>query len=252
MRQYSRVFASVALIVFALAVCVMPTNVYAFSDDYNGRVVLSKNFDSTKRSVGIMFEWELTYDLILLQQIMTQELIANGYTVVERLQIQQVLAELAFDQTGAVKEKVASVVKAIDAATSKDTKDAAKQDYSKTDLKKIGQMLGISHMMFFGLRESRSIRDAMYMRLVSLESGEIVATAFLSVKKYSDLASRPVARSVVKAMTESGKIASPIKDIAINFYTSREDYESHLVKIPVDKLLYQEDVNDNYVIVNSR
>jgi hypothetical protein len=33
-------------------------------------------------------------------------------------------------------------------------------------------------------------------------------------------------------MTESHKIASPIKDIAINFY------------IPVDKLLYQEDVND--------
>lgn len=246
MKQYSGVFVSVALIAFVLAVCVMPTNVYAFSDDYNGRVVLSKNFDPAKRSIGISFEWETTYDLILLQQIMTQELMANGYTVVERLQIQRLLAELAFDQTGVVKESAAGGAK--DKDKDKDVaaaKETGRQEYTKADLKKIGQILGISHMMFFGLRESQFVKDAMYMRLVNLESAEIVASAFLSLKKYSDLAGRPVAKSVVKAMTESGKLASPIKDIVINFYSSREDYESHLVKVPVDKLLYQEDVNNN-------
>ena len=36
----------------------------------------------------------------------------------------------------------------------------------------------------------------------------------------------------------------------IDFYQSNEDYKANLMKISPDKLLYQDDLNDNYVIIS--
>jgi len=112
----------------------------SFEIDTDGRMIISKNYDYNKKCVAISMEWKPTYEQVVFQNILAQELMANGFTVVERLQFEEVLRELALDQTGAVNNKGQAVKEKIsDGSASKE--NLAKREYSKNDLKKWGNFL---------------------------------------------------------------------------------------------------------------
>ncbi len=57
-----------------------------FDSETNGRIIVSKNFDYSKKNIAIIAEWSFSSEYVLFQQVLAQELMANGYTVIERLQ----------------------------------------------------------------------------------------------------------------------------------------------------------------------
>jgi len=98
---------------------------------YDGRIIISKNFNYNKKNVAVIFEWTTNWAQIYYQHNITQELIVNGFTVIERFQFEKILRELTLDQTGAVKKDKDS--------SNRETsnKDADKKNLQKSNFQKM-------------------------------------------------------------------------------------------------------------------
>ncbi len=215
-----------------------------FDSKANGRILVSNNFDYTKKNVAISIELRLSYDQILFQEILAQELMSNGYTVIERVQFDKILHELAMDQTGLVKEKEQSTKEAIN----RDGKEPVKKEFTKGDLKKLGEVLGISHMIFFGLVDDYYA----YIRIVNLETAEIVVSAFINgIAKREDIRNPVIIRSIVKAIAASQKItkAASAKDISVNYFANKTLFDKFVEGNQHKEVIYQEITGEPYVVV---
>jgi len=70
----------------------------------NGRVVISKNYDYNKKNIAITSDLLYWTESRAFHQFLAQEFMANGFTVIERIQFDKVLSELSVDQTGLIKD----------------------------------------------------------------------------------------------------------------------------------------------------
>lgn len=221
-----------------------------FDSDANGRIIISMNFDHSKKNVAIIPESWFSHEYILFQQVLAQELMANGYSVIERLQFDRILRELSLDQTGAVKQKDQTSAE----TAAKDTagREVSRRDLTKNDLKKLGEILGISYMIFYGLTDDYCA----YIRIVNLETAEVVLSAVFSGNNTAreKITDQVLIASLMKAITASKNMTvfANAKDIYINFSvaaTIKNSYSKLLDSIPASKILYKEDHGDSKFVV---
>ena len=145
-----------------------------------GRTIVYKNFDSSKKSIALVQDLadgsQLFYEACL-----TQALINNGYTVMERIRLYSILKELGLDVSGAVTDKKQdSARKSVKGSQNKDeTKPEGQAEILPSDeltpsiIKKLGNIYGIKYLGFFG----RFYNGGAYLRLVDAETSVIVASA---------------------------------------------------------------------------
>lgn len=210
----------------------------------NGVMVFSKNFDFTKKQFGIAAEYQQYYSQVKFQQMLTQELMTEGYTVVDRMQIMKVLGDIAIDLSGTVRGNDRVVGKP-EVAVARADEDRIKKELSKDDLKKVGQALGLSYMIYFNM-------DLQYanMRIVHLDTSEIVATATFNVadSALDTVLNRVVAKSFVKALAAATTVKRPVKLVYCNYYDVPGGAERVLEEIKRSEVLLNE-AGDKYGFV---
>ena len=221
---------------------------------YDGRVMISKSYDFNKKNVAANFEWGANLYQVYYQHNISEELMANGFTVIERVQFDKVLRELALDQTGAVKDKDQKNKE--DSRKDYDEKGLTTREYSKSELKKLGELLGVSYLVQFalipkerekGLFVNRNT-DWFYLRFVDLETSEVVITASLVVDR-SEVNDIIIIRSLIKAITSARLLKSPIKEVFINYFSRSENYDNFLKAVGATQVLYKEAFPKNYAVV---
>jgi len=182
----------------------------AFDTEAHGRIMISKNYDYNKRGIAISTEFRSAWEQVMFQYMLSQEYMANGYTVVERLQFDKVLRELVLDQTGAVAQK--DKIKQESSGESSQKGEAISNDMSKSDLKKLGQLLGISHLVMFRVIDE----DFVFLRSINLETAEIELIA--SIKMRAEVVKyRVIIKSIVKAIAASSKMPNSNKDLLVSY-----------------------------------
>jgi len=166
----------------------------------SSRIAVSPGYHNTNKRVGVLYEVNnFNADHIWFQQMFTQQLIANGYTVVERLHMDAIFKELQLDNSGAIKGS--------------DSTFQSSQGFNKSTLKKIGEMYGIKYMIWFG---QRSGTDA-YVRVINLETAEIGLIATMNLMASGSYLSfipniMPItlADAIAFADNNSDKVSSPL------------------------------------------
>lgn len=192
---------------------------------------------------------------------------SHGYTVVERLQFKKIMAELSLDQTGAVKDNKAD--KDNTAAALKDlanvikgTKDkgddkADKQSYSKSELKKLGELLGISYIVYFGVvpteRGIITNSDWLYIRFINLETAEVEVLISLMVKRKFLDASQPILKTIIRSLVNAETLGAGNKELLISYLDYAETYDKKVNQLKTEnKLIYNDKVGSDYIIVYRR
>jgi hypothetical protein len=246
-------------VILTLSLNFVSSQNYAYASDdaspgvYDGRIIISKNYNYNKKNVAVLFEWTPNWSQIYYQHNITQELIANGFTVIERFQFDKILRELSLDQTGAVKKDKDSTSKE---SPNKDTekKELTRSELSKYDLKKLGELLGISYLISFSVLKNDSeyikilSNDWFTVRFINLETAEIEISATVDVDQKAET-NIPIIRSVIKAIVASQKLTTPVKDIYINYFTLSSSYVKFLEQVGQSKTLYSEAYPKRYAVV---
>jgi len=259
MQNMVRKYAVGMFVILVLSLNLISPHNYTYAADdaspgaYDGRVIISKNYNYNKKNVAVLFEWTPTWSQVYYQHNITQELIANGFTVIERFQFDKILRELSLDQTGAVKKDKDLSNK--DAANKEaDKKELTRIELSKNDLKKLGELLGISYLITFSVvKNDRSYieilsNDWFAMRFINLETAEIEVSATVDVDQKFET-NMPIIRSVVKAIVASQKLTVPVKDIYINYFTLSSSHTRFLEQVGSSKTLYSEAFPKRYAVV---
>lgn len=206
----------------------------AFDTEANGRIVISKNYDYSKKGIAISMEWGPTYEQVMFQYMLSQEYMANGYIVVERLQFEQVLRELALDQTGAVAQKEKKKQGSSDESTRKSEPLAS--DMSKNDLKKLGEILGISHLVYFRVIDE----DFVFLRSINLETAEIDLSASIKMQAAS-VKYRVIIKSIVNAIAASSKMPNSTKDLLVSYVKHKPLLPDASSSFDKKNIIYQDD-----------
>lgn len=144
---------------FSYIVMVMTSLLFSCTSSLSiGHAIISQSYSIEKKQIAIAYELQ-NHDASQLMYLsyLTQAFMKQGYNVIERFRIKDVISELQLDQSGLVNES----------APMNGDEVAA----SPSNLKRIGRLYGISQIAYFG----RWHKGAAYLRIIDCESAEIMA-----------------------------------------------------------------------------
>lgn len=200
----------------------------------SSRIVASPSFHNADKRFGVMHEaWNYNAEHLWFQQRLTQQLMANGYTIVERTNLDAVMKDISLDNSGVIKPNQ-------DSSSSNKEKSL-----DRNALKKIGEMYGIKYMIWFGQHPGSgsylSTSDA-YVRVINLETAEIcvVATIHSLVTGNGTILNlMPFALGDAIAFADNmqGKVAGPV-------YISTLSHGSNMVGWTTVNVLWRRDLGD--------
>lgn len=156
-------------VLLSMASCAPVTNEFLKE---SSRVVASPSYQNQSRRLAVLGELYGSYESnVWFQQRFSQELIANGFILVERMQLNDVIKELNLDQTG--------LTKAPDSTPRNSSSQPKDPVLSKAQLKQLGEIYNIKYMVWFG----QTPNTEAYARVINLETAEIsiVATAHAGI-----------------------------------------------------------------------
>ena len=145
---------TIALVGILFAGCATP---------FGGSTIVSRKFEPSNQSIALMYEIQ-NYNAMHLWYMphLTQALINNGYQVVERLQIGEVIKELGLDEAEMTRDK---------------SEGAEFDSFTPANIKEIGKLYGINYLGIYGQWPGEKV----YFRIVDCETAEVVAVSVFTL-----------------------------------------------------------------------
>ncbi len=213
----------ISIIVAFILICSLPINSRGADpgDIYIKTTVAPK---TTKLKIAVIPEnWDPYWVSSYSWRALITELMDAGFTVVERSNLEAVMKELYFQNTGMVSESKGS----------DESRNFNFQTLDRNDIKKLGEMLGVDALlMVYVIPSSEQLKSILLatFRMVDVQSGKVLTSTTVSVKEgiRVDIILKKVAIDIATSMKSGKRVISD--DI-------KKDKDFGTMRIPLDEEL---------------